>query len=135
MFDSFIFKDVTLSPGDRISMVAKSVPVPCFQAAVSHGDASSLTIFSTQLAIFQHSGNFPAEDVEWLTIDYPAEQAVPLESRAELRYCQRVTAPRVSGDKELYVMAAFDGFVMAFDKTAPPDEAYVAGGSSYFVPV
>lgn len=133
MFDSFMFKGTELKPGDRISMVARSVPVPCFQATVVGVEDSTLVVFSTQLALFRHNGLFPIDDVVELALDYPAEEAVPMESRADLTYCQRVRVPSVTGDKTFYVMAAFDGVVMAFDDAAPsPDEAYITGGSHFF---
>lgn len=135
MFDSFVFHNVVLTPGDRVSIAAKSVPVPCFQASIVSGDAHSLNVISTQLVVFRHSGVFPIEDVTELVLDYPAEQAVPMESRADLQYCQRVTVPSVAGDQHFYVKAAFDGVVVAYDgKTGSPDTSHVTGGSSFFVP-
>lgn len=136
MFDSFIFQDVVLTPGDRVSIVAKSVPAPCFQATIQRGDASSIVVFSTQLVIFQHSGTFTLDDVTELVLDYPAERAVPMESRADLQYCQQVTVPSTCGDRRFHILGAFDGVVVAYDKnSASPEEAYITGGSSFFVPV
>lgn len=130
MFDSFQFKGIALTPGDRLSLVAKSVPVPCFQASVVSGDDTRIEVISTQLAIFRHSGTFTADDVEMVVVDYPGAEAIPLESRRDDLYLGQAVKVDGQGDDVFTVRAAFDGWVVA--SFGDDVERLVTGGSSFF---
>ena len=119
-----------MTPGDRLSLVAKSVPVPRFQASVVSGDHEYIKVISTQLVIFQHSGTFTADDVEMVTVDYPGVEAIPLESRRDDLHLGQAVQVEGLGDTVFTVRAAFDGMVVA--SKDDDVEGMAVGGSSFF---
>jgi|GEM_PF-2934512 len=110
------YKGVDVNVGDFVALRSKSVPLPEVQAAVIdvEHDGNRLVVISSFLVPFQHNGEFPSDDVTDFMVLYPAEQAIPLETREKaFQKDQRVFATIRGERMEGGVIAAFDGMVLA----------------------
>ncbi len=109
-----IFKNQKLESGDFVAFKTKSVPISEVRAAVVAVEDGVLAVISTMLKPFQHNGNFTEEEVEQIVVVYPAEVAIPQESRGKGFYKnQRVSAIVRGKEHEGKILAAFDGIVVA----------------------
>ncbi|MCC6639350.1 hypothetical protein IT409_02210 [Candidatus Falkowbacteria bacterium] len=124
-----IFLGVTLNPGDVVSLVAKTVPLPEVQVAVITVSDGVLEVMSTLLAPFKHSGFFEEANVTSISVILPAEEVIPRESRGkQFKKGQHVSCD-IKGEKhEGFVIAAFDGIVSA----QRIDGEYLTGGANHF---
>ena len=89
-----------------------------------------LEVMSTILVPFQHGGKFTEDEVEQIVVVYPADVAIPQESRGKgFSKNQRVSVVvRDGGRHEGEVVAAFDGVVVA----RKSDGQLITGGASHF---
>jgi hypothetical protein len=129
-----IFNGLQLQIGDLVAFTTSAVPLPEVHAAVIDVKDGVLEVMSTLIVPFQHSGMFNAGEVQEIAVIYPADVAIPQESRDKsFRRGERVDVTvrgedgvmvQVSGD----VVAAFDGIVVARRQ----DGQLITGGASHF---
>ena len=142
---SFVFKGVTLMPGDHIAFRTSKIPLPHVEAAVTHVDEDGrLHVFSTLLAPFAHikdNGIFSLDEVGEIEVVYSGDVAVPMQARnVALRHGQRVKATIRDGRTFVGILlAAFDGIVTMWPERLVGDDSFVCdmfvvAGSKHFVP-
>ena len=125
-----IFKGQQLETGDFVAFQTKAVPLPEIQAAVIGVENGVLEVMSTFLTPFQHGGKFTEAEVDRIMVVYPAEVAIPQESRGKsFPRHQRVSVVVQDGEEHQgKVVAAFDGVVVA----RKGDGQLITGGASHF---
>lgn len=125
-----IFKGRQLETGDFVVLQTEAVPLPEVQAAVIGVENDVLEVISTILVPFQHGGKFTEDEVDQIIVVYPAEVAIPQESRGKsFSKHQRVSVIVQGGEKHQgMVVAAFDGVVVA----RKSDGKLITGGASHF---
>jgi len=128
----FTFKGLTLTPGDVVSLTAKSLSIEV-QVAVTHVDEEgNLSSFSTLLMTFQHSGLFSPDDVKEIVIIKSGQESIATEARNPLlKYGERVKLLVNEIEMDGILIAAFDGVVVAWS----PIYGFIYGGSIGFSPM
>lgn len=124
------FKDKDLGVGDFVAFQTASVPLSEVQAAVIRVEDGVLEVLSTLLVPFQHNGRFTEEEVDMIEVIYPAEVAIPQESRGK-RFAkgQHVSVElRDKSTEQGNVIAAFDGLIVAQRE----DGELITGGANFF---
>jgi len=125
-----IFKNKQLGVGDYVAFQASSVPLPEVQAVVIRVEDGVLEVLSTLLIPFQHDGRFSEDEVARIEVVYPAEVAIPKESRGKGFSKNQYVSVRFKDGSVCRgrVVAAFDGLVVARRE----DDELVTAGSSFF---
>lgn len=125
------FKGVQIETGDVVVFRTPRVPLPEVQAAVMGVEENGqLSVLSTLLAPFQDNGLFSEDEINGLlTVVYPAEIAIPQESRGKsFKKGEGVTTTIGNQRFTGKVVAAFDGLVVALTS----DGQSFTGGASFF---
>lgn len=124
------FKKRKLGVGDIVALQTSVLPIPEVSAAVIRVEGGVLEVLSTFLVPFNHNGIFTESDVDRIEVIYPAEVAIPKESRgkgfSKGQYV-RVNVEGV-GSQGGRVVAAFDGIVVAQRE----DGELITAGASFF---
>jgi len=125
-----IFKNQKMETGDFVAFKTKAVPLPEVQAAVISVENGVLEVLSTILLPFKHGGKFTEAEVDQIMVVYPAEVAIPQESRGKgFPKNQKVSVVIKNGEKHYgEIVAAFDGIVVARKN----DGQLITGGSMFF---
>jgi len=124
-----LFKGQQLETGDFVAFQSKTVPLPEVQAAVIGIENGVLEVMSTLLAPLNHSGKFTEDDVDRIIVIYPAEVAIPQESRGKgFQKHQKVSFIIQGEEYQGKIVAAFDGVVVA----RKSDGQLITGGVSQF---
>lgn len=130
---SFSFKGITLTTGDIVAFISKSLPVEMQAAFTDVTDDGNMHVFSTLLVPFQHNGCFTSDDILEIKVVKSAKEAVSVEARNKsLYYGQEVKTAINDENVVCTIIAAFDGIVSYWSEIR---KDFVTGGSKYFEPV
>jgi hypothetical protein len=125
-----LFKNREVNIGDIVVFQTSVVPLPEVQAVVIDVKDGVLEVMSTLLTSFRHDGRFAENEVSRIESIYPAELAIPRESRGKGFIKGMFVSAQVKGKGIQIgrVGAALDGLVVVQRE----DGELITGGASFF---